>query len=274
MNNILTIAVSTVSDNFDDLMSYIIDVQNRLPEGVIFLVVSQLENSDSYECIDGIDVFKTSDKGLSKSRNLAVRKCNSEWLWFQDDDISIVTDKMESFVEFLRGYGGDVSLVKVASLEEPSQDFKDYKRYRVNKYFLPFRVSSIEIVVRLAFIKKANVWFDENLGLGTDLPSCEENLFFYDLVVRNKSRHIFYDKAICLHTKEHIIRNIDYGGRYRARGYLLGNIGYINALFLMTWWAFRKTTDGVPIRRRLSLMLGEFFKVIGREYSKRDREAV
>jgi len=258
-DNILTIAIATLSANRSYVIDYAINVCGKIPNSVNFLIISQLEEANEVEKIsDSITLIRRSDKGLAKSRNVAIDNCESTWIWFQDDDIKLILDRVASLVGFLETAACEFVLGQVGSLENEDEFFKDYARYNVNAVLLSFRISSIEIIARTDFLKKKHIRFDENLGLGSKLPSCEENLFFYDSVVRNKARYSCYEKSICLHTKVLESRCIDYEGRYRARGYFLGKIRSLTSAIILVWWAIRKTSDGVSRISRLRLMLQGF----------------
>lgn len=260
--SILTVAISTVEKNLDVLLERLRLLRYKLPLTVRFLVVSQLESEDAYFDFHGIDVYLSTEKGLSKSRNFALRKCVTDWIWFQDDDIELIFDRFLALLDNIKDFDSDLLLVKVASREQPDEGFKNYDRYAVNKTLLAFRISSIEIFAKVGFLRKNNIKFDENLGLGSSLPSCEENLFFYDCVTRSSGKYQFYNEAVCLHTTINESRNIDYLSRYRARGYMLAKIGTALAPVILVWWAVRGSSDGIPRWRKFFLMSNTFLRAL------------
>jgi glycosyltransferase involved in cell wall biosynthesis len=256
---ILTIAISTLYFNREKLVNMLLELSLDIKHFVNFLVVSQLENEDKYFLYKGIDIYLSSDKGLSKSRNFAISKCETEWIWFQDDDIALIIEHLPALLKKLERADYELQLIRVASLENPKIGFKNYERYKINKRALSLRVSSIEMIVRTSFIKHKGIFFDENLGLGTSLPSGEENLFFYECVVRNRARYCLYPDSVCLHTTLIDTRNIDHEGRYKARGYLLRRIRSLLSLIAFIWWGVRNSNDSVKRTLRLRLMLKGFF---------------
>lgn len=257
---VLTVAVSTLAKNRDQLLARLSAIKADLPPAIKFLVVSQLEADEGYFCFDGIDVYKSEEKGLSKSRNLGLSRCVTDWIWFQDDDIDILVGPLLTLAKKIGGFGCDVILAKVASREKPGEYFKNYDRYSINKRFLALRISSIEIIANVPFLRRYDLRFDDNLGLGSALPSCEENLFFYDCIVKSSGSFMVYDDAISLHTTVSESRNIDYEGRYRARGYMLAKMGDFFSPIILIWWAVRRTRENLPRRVRLSLMLRSYFQ--------------
>jgi glycosyltransferase involved in cell wall biosynthesis len=267
--NILTIAISTIFDNRERLINYLFGISDRVPSSIIFLVISQLEKNNYREHVsENIKLITSTDKGLSKSRNIAIDDCSTEWIWFQDDDIELLTDSLQKLVKFLSGYSGDFVLGKVLSSENEDNFFKDYSRYYVRSDFLAFRVSSIEMISKVEFLRPKKIRFDENLGLGAYLPSCEENLFFYDSIRRNHGKYTILDFPVCCHTTNIDTRKINQAGRYKARGYLLAKIRSHVSPFILIWWSVRPALDGVPRLVRLCLMLSGVAIVV-RNYFRR-----
>ncbi len=256
---VLTIAVSTIKENLPALLAYLGEERRLLSVSVHFLVISQLESHDQHYFEKGIEVISSTERGLSKSRNLAIERTKTEWVWFQDDDIKVIPDKISGLIYFLSRTDDDLVLCRVGSLENPSMHFKNYKRYNVLPFFLSFRVSSIELIVRSDFVRSARIRFDENLGLGGRLPSCEENLFFYDVVVKNRGRLGFFRDTTCLHTTNVDSRNINYERRYMARGYLLGKMGSALAPLIIVWWSIRRSKDDVSRLSRFKSMFKEYW---------------
>lgn len=256
---ILTIAVSTVAPNFNKLINKLLGFFPMIESCVDIIVISQLENENSEFYINGLRVLLSTDVGLSKSRNLAIKKCETDWLWFQDDDVKILTDNLHDLLIYLKNSCDDLNLVKVGSLENPSEDFKNYSRYDTNKIYLSCRVSSIEIIIRTNFVESNRVVFDERLGLGTNLPSCEENLFFYECVVLKKARYSLYPHVVCLHTKIAESRSINHYARYKARGYFLRKTFNIYTPLIFFWWSVRKNNDRVGRFKRARVMFSGFF---------------
>ena len=76
-------------------------------------------------------------------------------------------------------------------------------------------------MVKPSFVRANDIHFDENLGLGSKFPSCEENLFVYQALKTGDSKSEFYDVPVARHTLNLQSRDIDFHGRYAAQGYLV-----------------------------------------------------
>lgn len=263
---LIAIAISTVSRNLSDVLEYVKGIDDYFSGMLSFIIISQLEDADeAYSVGDSIEVILSTDRGLSKSRNLALQACRSKWLWFQDDDIDLIVENIPRLIRFLESSDCDIVLGKIGSLENKEEGYKDYARFDVNPILLSLRVSSIEIIVRCSFARDKEVSFDECLGLGSNFPSCEENLFFYDAVVRNKARYDVYNEYICRHTTMAEGRNVDYEGRYRARGYMLGRMRSTISPIVIAWWSIRYARDEVSRVNRFKAMCQGYWEGINKK---------
>lgn len=237
----LTIAISTMrvaSHLIDKLKGY----ESQLTSNVKFLVVSQGEPAQVTENPSTrITVLKDTDKGLSKSRNRAIKACDTEWIWFQDDDIELNLTSVTNLLAQLEVQAVDVALLKVGSLEEPKHElYKNYSYLSWNNSLVAFKASSIEIVVRSKLLSEHKILFDENLGLGAALPSCEENLFLYSVFSKVSAPKLYYahPEVACYHTTDIDTRAINQSGRVAARGYLCGKLPfYLGLPFLIKFFS-------------------------------------
>lgn len=122
--------------------------------------------------------INTKERGLSKSRNMALRNSTA--------DICVLADDDEVFVD------GYEEVIKKAFVERPSFSvfrfkiigiegvFKKYSRIsRRLGYLGTLRISSVEIAFRRKAVTEHEIWFDELLGAGARFSMGEENAFVY-----------------------------------------------------------------------------------------------
>lgn len=233
----LTIAISTVKAQRNAVIEKINTLSDVTKKKVKFLVISQLEDEYENALVDGIKIIKLTSKGLSKSRNVAIRETYTEWVWFQDDDFSINEIQLSSFLDSSLTSSIDIALIRIGSLENREKYYKNYGDYSKFTRLLSLKVSSIEIIAKVNFIKENKIEFDEKLGLGTELPCCEENKFMLDSF--DKGANIYFcSKTICYHTTLPENRNVDYAKNLQAKGFFLKNFSFPLALILILKWAF------------------------------------
>ncbi|EKF9603209.1 glycosyltransferase [Vibrio cholerae] len=234
----ITIAIATMSTTLEmtvDKVCKLIALNNCYR----FLIVSQDEEYNVIEIKnDKLTIIKSKTVGLSKSRNIAIEYVDSGWIWFQDDDIQLNINEINSIYKTILYYDSDLYFIKIGSLENKNTLYKNYSHYRKHSDLNFLKISSIEIIVSVKFIKNKKIIFDEKLGLGSNLPCCEENKFILDCF--NQCPSVFYvDGIACYHTTLISNRNIDYVKCMKARGYLLACLPYWLAILLFVRWSFK-----------------------------------
>lgn len=130
------------------------------------------------DVIDGnkIKMVYTPERGLSKSRNMAIRNSDADICLLCDDD-EIFADGYEQRI--LKAYEAipDADVIAVKMVDMPSH-FPD-KVKRLGTLDL-FHISSWQISFRRSSILNSGVWFDELLGAGTGNGAEEELKFLTD----------------------------------------------------------------------------------------------
>jgi glycosyltransferase involved in cell wall biosynthesis len=131
-------------------------------------------NTLSVRCIS------ISGKGISKSRNTALKNSEGDTIVIGDDDVTYLSNSIEVIRDCFNKRSTDIGIFQIKT-----PDGRAYKKYKANPFKLShqldiMRVSSIEIVARRNSILKNRCFFNENLGLGADYSSGEEVLFLND----------------------------------------------------------------------------------------------
>lgn len=118
----------------------------------------------------------TRQRGLTRSRNLAIRSSDADVCMLCDDDEQFRPDYEEKICSAYESLPqADVIIFKIANRP---QSFPDGVR-RI-RFPQTMHVSSVQISFRRASLRKANVWFDELLGAGTGNGGEEELKFLTD----------------------------------------------------------------------------------------------
>jgi glycosyltransferase involved in cell wall biosynthesis len=140
-----------------------------------------------------IRMISTQERGLSRSRNMALRSSTA--------DICLVADNDEVFVDSYK------EIIKDAYKRNPKADVIAFALTRKNRtypqkasrlgYISVLKISSLQISFRRKRIVDKGIQFDETMGSGTGNGGGEENKFLYDCL--KKGLKIYYQPIIIAH---------------------------------------------------------------------------
>lgn len=130
-----------------------------------------------------IKFISTKERGLSRSRNMAIRNSDSDICILCDNDIEYIKG-YEKVIEkaFSKYIEYDVILFFVQSSPNKKLYYdkpKEMNWISVNKFYSP------EIAFRRKKILENNIFFDEKFGAGSKFRMGEENIFLYDCLRKN-----------------------------------------------------------------------------------------
>lgn len=151
--------------------------------GVEYIVAWQLPDGDaeiptSLKRPD-IRFVKTSTRGLSMNRNIALSAATAPFLLIADDDIDYTEQGLRNVIEaFETNPDADILTFRYASEEAPkpypTHTF-EWKQAPRNCY-----ISSIEIGMRRESILRSGIRFDERFGIGGRFIAGEEDVLMTD----------------------------------------------------------------------------------------------
>ena len=175
--NSLTIAISTMyRDNLDFLKPII---PARLIDSVSILIINQTDRDKQLQSLQSnVVVINTEERGLAKSRNMAIRSINTPYAMLTDDDVIL----REDFIRKLdKGFSrfSDAVVIKFQAAKTGDTPFNKYPDKPIANLSLLERmnVSSIELVVNNDSLRGKNILCDENFGSGRTLSNASEYAF-------------------------------------------------------------------------------------------------
>ena len=172
---------------------------------VVFVAQDNFKQMDeicaSYDSGIDIKLIKSSEKGLSKSRNRGIPFCTGDLIVLSDDDCWYPEDAAERIVKSFIDYDIDVLLTQIYDFDN-SRKYKDYSNEQstVNTMFKLMSKSSIEIAYKRN--DKTNLYFDELFGLGAQFVCGEEVDFLLNLY-RNNSKILYRPIVTVYHEKKY-----------------------------------------------------------------------
>lgn len=179
----VNILISTIDEGINQVQNVTLDPR----EDVKYIISHQYtDNKYKYipdELVRGdITISQIEGKGLTKSRNNAIKIASGDIALLSDDDVTYTNADIETIKKtFLENSDVDVAIFKIRTPPgEPeykkfSDEIIEYKR-------APF-VGSVQIAFKLDSIKEKGILFDERFGAGQELLICgEEKLFIQDCI--------------------------------------------------------------------------------------------
>jgi glycosyltransferase involved in cell wall biosynthesis len=169
----ITVAISTYESRLDDALR--LAKAFRL-HGFPILIVHQAKEIAGVLSIDGVQYIHLDSVGVTRSRNAAIEAVSTEYIWFMDDDVTVLGAGVKRLVSSLGQYQGDVFRCRV--IDEFGLLRKNYKcdGYRENKFTI-LNAGTIEIIARRKFLIDSGVRFPTDLGAGSSLPVGDESVF-------------------------------------------------------------------------------------------------
>ena len=139
-------------------------------------------NGDSHEVV----FIESSERGLSRSRNMAIEKAGADICILCDNDVEYVPGYDRIILRaFEKHRDADVLVFYIRRPEKPVPNYSREKRMG---YLSVLKIFSPEIAFRRESIK--DIRFDTNFGAGARFQMGEENIFLYDCL--KKGKKIYY----------------------------------------------------------------------------------
>ncbi|MCW8333622.1 hypothetical protein [Vibrio paucivorans] len=258
-----TIAISTLNDGISKI---------KLPnvndfDSFHFLIIHQVTDTgtdygEHYKRLknvsNDINIHTSHEMGLSRSRNLAIDLCQTDYIVFSDDDNGYIENLKVTLDTGLI----DNDFPELISFMISDVDGNLFKAYPSNKFSHTrrsiLRLSSIENVVNIDFLRRNNIRFNEEFGLGSTYPSCEQGIFGND-ILKHSGRCLFIPEVIAIHPLEN--SGLDF---YEPQNALTRKKMLINVFgfggYFYTLMFFLVKLRKVPRKKVFGFIYGLFFK--------------
>ncbi len=142
--------------------------------------------------------ISTSERGLSRSRNMAIRNASGDICLICDDDEYFEDDYEDKIIKvFEENSKLDVAAFKLVFASNAYVKKKFWPNPLKINYKTALKISSVQIAFKLDSIKSKKIHFDENIGSGVTKAGGEEKIFLHNCLA--KSLMIVYH-PICIGT--------------------------------------------------------------------------
>ena len=168
----LEVLMSCMHQNDDRLVE-----QSGLTGDVVVINQCDREAYREYPTAKGVArMFSTTQRGLTRSRNMAIEKSNADICLLCDDDETFVADYEQKICKAYQDIPqADIVIFKMLNRRRSFPDWVMRLRFP-----LTMRVSSWQISFRRESIREAGIKFDELMGAGTGNGAEEELKFLLD----------------------------------------------------------------------------------------------
>ena len=166
------------------------------------IIVDQTDY-DGEEIIDyngyKINIYHTQERGLSKSRNYALKKSSAKYIIFADDDFEYSEQYSENIIKKYKEYP-DADIIIFGAIRNDDFVYKVFPNGRLKSKY-KYNINSIRITANRDNLIKSKVLFDENFGTGSKI-SCGEDTIFINDCFKAKLKFYSDDFIICKGIKD------------------------------------------------------------------------
>jgi len=204
---------------------------------ISILIINQVQNeTDLSSGYPNIRVINSFEKGLSKSRNLALENAAGKILLISDDDVVFKNRFVPKIIDAYNKHP-NAAVIKFCALKFNNKSLDKYSVHSESTLntFDILNTSSIELTLNAAQVDFRKYRFDENFGLGGIFEMGEEAVFLSNLKKDGK-KLIFEPQIIVEHNGTTSSDKIDILNRYFISGALFTKIFRKKYIF----WIFIK----------------------------------
>lgn len=164
------------------------------------LIINQCDRDDAEEntftnqsgVICHARMIHTTQRGLSRSRNMALQNAIGDICIFCDDDEVFESNYEQSILDAFQSYGNYAIIAFRLNYDRKTFPSAPYKYNR----FTSGRLSSAQIAFNRKAILQTNVLFDIHMGSGTNNGGGEECKWLYQLLSKRKIKAIYVPTLI------------------------------------------------------------------------------
>lgn len=213
-----------------------------------------------------ITYIETTERGLSKSRNKAIKNATSDICIFCDNDVEYQKNYEQLILEeYQRHPEYDIIIFHIESKVHPVPCYSSARRL---SYLTCGKIFSPEISFRRKSIQ--GIWLNERIGAGTKYLMGEENAFLYECL-RQGLKIYYVPKQIAKLRYEPSTWDTGFNARFFiARGASFEAMTAHFSLLLIFQYAIRKYK---LYKTQMSLVKAARYMIMGRKaYRKEARE--
>lgn len=171
-----TLAVSTLAERIYQLESW--TIPDDIPVLVLWQNAAQAPREPKLPA--HFQIQKLDSLGVAKSRNAALERVVTPWLWFLDDDIQIAAPVFARLRKRLATTAPQHLLI-ASVLDPQGAALKTKPDQHLYARRDMMGVGTIQIICHADTVRRSGVRFPENMGAGSAYPACDEPVFLHRL---------------------------------------------------------------------------------------------
>lgn len=169
---------------------------NEIFHNYNILIVNQTEpNKELVSAYQNIRVINSFDKGLSKSRNIAIENARFGLCLFADDDVEYKSGFVDIIIRTFKEIK-NADIITFQMEDEKGRLFKLYPSITRHDKKSLYTVNSVVIAFRREKIINSKLCFNTNFGLGAVFPTADEYIFLRDAL--KSGLRIYFGKEVIL----------------------------------------------------------------------------
>lgn len=196
-NGQLEVLISTMNRNSLDFLDAMF-VHNESSKFQILIINQTHEGCILNSNQPHIRVINSFEKGLSRSRNLALKNASAPIVLIADDDVVYEMDFHNTILKAFKE-NPEANLITFKAKNFEGKPYRQYPKDTINYTLKSIKgVISWEIAFNLNSIKALDITFDERFGLGSEFETAEEYLFAREVLTKGGHSY-FYNTFIVSH---------------------------------------------------------------------------
>lgn len=192
----MQVLLSTMNNSYDVLQAL------NIQTDVVVVNQCQYDNEEIFDYRGNTVRWINADsRGLSKSRNVAIKNSSDDICLLADDDLVYIDGYQDIIYEQFEKYAqADVIAFIVEGIEGPFKKYPKKKKYL--NLITSMKVSSVQIAFRHSSLINNNISFKEDFGAGAFFYAGEESIFLSDCLKQGLSIMYVPIKIADLHLGE------------------------------------------------------------------------
>jgi len=196
----ITILISTIDERIEDVKKVLLN-----PRDDVEYIISHQYTEQAHKKVppelkrNDVMVSQIEGKGVSRSRNNAIKLASGDIALMSDDDVTYQNSYIDVVKKsFYDNPDMDVGIFKIKT-KAGEPEYKPYPEYQLELKKKLFSVSTIEIAFDVKKIIESSICFDERFGAGEELLIGSEETIFIEDCLKEGLKVVFVPEYIVEH---------------------------------------------------------------------------